>query len=47
MKKTIYLTATPERSNNDENNIYQLYFKNIPSIVNSVNVIYIRRINTI
>ncbi len=32
MKKTIYLTATPERSNQDENNIYQLYFKNIPSI---------------
>lgn len=33
VKKTIYLTATPERSNEDENNIYQLYFKNIPSIV--------------
>jgi hypothetical protein len=32
-KKTIYLTATPERSNEDENSIYQLYFKNIPSIV--------------
>ena len=32
MKKTIYLTATPERSNNDENSIYQLYFKNIPAI---------------
>ena len=31
-KKTIYLTATPERSNQDENRIYQLYFKNIPSI---------------
>lgn len=32
MKKTIYLTATPERSDKDENTIYQLYFKNIPSI---------------
>lgn len=31
-KKTLYLTATPQRSNADENNIYQLYFKNIPSI---------------
>ena len=31
-KKTIYLTATPERSNEEENTIYQLYFKNIPSI---------------
>jgi predicted RNase H-related nuclease YkuK (DUF458 family) len=31
-KKTIYLTATPARSAKDENTIYQLYFKNIPSI---------------
>lgn len=31
-KKTIYLTATPARSSKDENAIYQLYFKNIPSI---------------
>ncbi len=31
-KKTLYLTATPQRSNKDEDNIYQLYFKNIPSI---------------
>ena len=32
IKKTIYLTATPERSNEEENTIYQLYFKNIPAI---------------
>lgn len=31
-KKTLYLTATPARSNKDEDTIYQLYFKNIPSI---------------
>lgn len=31
-KKTVYLTATPARSAKDENTIYQLYFKNIPSI---------------
>lgn len=31
-KRTLYLTATPERSNETENNIYKLYFKNIPSI---------------
>ena len=31
-RKTLYLTATPERSSSDENRIYQLYFKNIPSI---------------
>lgn len=31
-RKTLYLTATPERSNRDENEIYKLYFKNIPSI---------------
>ena len=31
-KKTLYLTATPERSNKDEDVIYQQYFKNIPSI---------------
>lgn len=31
-KKTLYLTATPERSAKDENEIYQLYFKNVPSI---------------
>lgn len=30
--KTLYLTATPARSNRDENDIYKLYFKNIPSI---------------
>lgn len=31
-KKTIYLTASPERSSQAENEIYQFYFKNIPSI---------------
>ena len=31
-KKTIYLTATPARSSKEENQIYQMYFKNIPSI---------------
>lgn len=31
-KKTLYLTATPERSSKEEDQIYQLYFKNIPSI---------------
>lgn len=31
-KKTLYLTATPERSSKEENMIYQLYFKNIPAI---------------
>ena len=31
-KKTIYLTATPARSSKEENTLYQLYFKNIPSI---------------
>ena len=31
-KRTLYLTATAERSDRDENEIYQLYFKNIPSI---------------
>lgn len=30
--KTYYLTATPARSDTDEDKIYQLYFKNIPSI---------------
>lgn len=30
--KTLYLTATPARSNREENDIYKLYFKNIPSI---------------
>lgn len=32
-KKTLYLTATPARSSKEENQIYQMYFKNIPSIV--------------
>lgn len=31
-RKTLYLTATPARSAKEENAIYQLYFKNIPSI---------------
>lgn len=31
-KRTLYLTATAERSDRDENDIYQLYFKNVPSI---------------
>lgn len=31
-KKTLYLTASPKRSSKEENAIYQLYFKNIPSI---------------
>ena len=30
--KTYYVTATPKRSNEDEDRIFQLYFKNIPSI---------------
>lgn len=30
--KTYYITATPKRSSEDEDRIYQLYFKNIPSI---------------
>lgn len=30
--KTYYVTATPKRSNEDEDRIYQLYFKNIPGI---------------
>lgn len=30
--KTFYITATPARSDTDENRIYQLYLKNIPSI---------------
>ena len=30
--RTYYVTATPARSDKDENFIYQLYFKNIPSI---------------
>lgn len=30
--KTYYLTATPGRSNEDENRVYQTSFKNIPSI---------------
>ena len=30
--KTIYLTATPSRSNREEDTIYQYYFKNIPMI---------------
>ena len=30
--KTYYLTATPARSSEEENNIYGLYFKNVPSI---------------
>lgn len=31
-RKTIYLTATPARSNNEEDVVYQEYFRNIPSI---------------
>jgi len=31
-KLTLYLTATPARSDKDENTIYKLYFKNVPSI---------------
>ena len=31
-KKTLYLTATPARSSKDQDTIYQLYFKNVPSI---------------
>ena len=31
-RKTLYLTATPKRSNKEEDTIYQLYFKNVPSI---------------
>ena len=31
-RKTLYLTATPARSSREENLIYQLYFKNVPSI---------------
>lgn len=31
-KKTLYLTATPARSDDDENAIYQLSFKNVPAI---------------
>ena len=31
-KKTLYLTATPERSNREEDVVYQEYFRNIPSI---------------
>ena len=31
-KRTLYLTATPQRSNQDQDAIYQLYFKNVPSI---------------
>ena len=31
-KKTLYLTATPERSNKDEDVVYQEYFRNIPQI---------------
>lgn len=30
--KTYYITATPARSDSAENNIYSLYFKNIPGI---------------
>ena len=30
--RTYYLTATPKRSKNEEDIIYQYYFKNIPKI---------------
>lgn len=30
--KTYYLTATPAKSSDDENRVYQIYFKNIPAI---------------
>ena len=30
--RTYYVTATPARSNKDENNIFRLYFKNVPAI---------------
>lgn len=30
--KTFYVTATPARSNDEENTIYKYYFRNIPSI---------------
>lgn len=33
VRKTLYLTATPLLSDDQENIIYQMYFKNIPSIV--------------
>ena len=31
-RKTLYLTATPERPNKDEDIVYQEYFRNVPSI---------------
>ena len=31
-KKTLYLTATPARSDKSENFIYNIYFKNVPAI---------------
>ena len=31
--KTLYLTATPGRGDDNENNIFKLYFKNVPRIV--------------
>ena len=31
-KQTYYISATPQRSNKDEDRIFQLYFKNVPSI---------------
>lgn len=30
--KTYYITATPARSDNDENTIYKYYFRNVPAI---------------
>ena len=30
--RTYYLTATPQRSDKDENRIYQIYLRNVPSI---------------